>query len=322
MTPAFRIVADGEDVTTVIQDRLVELTIQDLAGGEADTATLVIDDRANRVALPAHQAKLEIALGTRQTGLVSMGAFLVDRTELSGPPNTLRIQASAADMSGTIRAPRTTAWENLTVGDIGRAIASRAGLTPVIAVALDAIHVPFLAQTSESDLHLLTRLGAQHHFTFAPKAGHLILAAKGGDTLPTGDAIPVTTLALAELTAWSVTLADRAAYKSVEAQWSDLAAGQPRKVIVGTGSPSFALRRVFPSEAEARQAATAKLQSAAQAVAQAKVTLGRFGGELFAGGRVTLAGLRPDLAGPYTIKRAEHRLGDTLTTSLELDAAL
>ena len=322
MTPAFRIVADGADVTAVIQDRLLELTVQDLAGGEADTATLGIDDRANRVALPAHQAKLEISLGTRQTGLVAMGAFLVDRTELSGPPSTLRIQASAADMSGAIRAPRTTAWEGQTLGDIARAIAARAGLKPVVAAELDAIAVPYLAQTSESDLHLLTRLGAQHHFTFAPKAGHLILAAKGGDTLPTGDAMPVTTLALTELTEWSVTLADRAAYKSVEAQWSDLAAGQTRKVTVGSGTPSFALRRVFPSAAEARQAATAKLQSAAQAVTQAKVTLGRFGGELFAGGRVQLAGLRPELAGPYTIKRAEHRLADTLTTSLDLDAAL
>lgn len=321
MTPAFRVIADGEDVTLRIADRLVDLSVTDVAGGEADTVEMVIDDRDGRLALPPHQSELKVALGLRETGLVDLGSFLVDETELSGMPQQLRIRGTAADMSGPIRAPRTQAWEGRTLGDIARAIAGRAGLTALVAPALDGLILPFVAQTAESDLHLLTRLGGLHHFTFAPKAGRLILAERGSAALPTGAAGPSPVIDATELIDWSFTLADRGAYRSVEASWTRLGTAETVKIVVGDGEPRRVLRPVYASEDEARRAARASLQSAATGTRRGSVTLARFGAEIFAGGRVSFSGLRPEIAGPYTVKRADHRLGTTLTTRLELEAA-
>lgn len=320
MTPIFQVIADGADVAARIADRLVELSVSDVAGGQADTMSMVIDDRDGVVALPPHQSSLRVSLGTIDQGMVDMGTYLVDETEASGPVQRLRISATAADMSGPIRTPRTKAWEAATLGDMAKDIAGRAGLAPLIAGPLASIQLPYVAQTAESDMNLLTRLARQYHFTFAPKAGRLILAERGASTLPTGDPVPVVTLDVSGLSDWSFTLADRGTYKSAEASWAKLGSAQINKIVVGAGDPKRVIRHVFSSEDEARRAATASLQSAATGAVRGSVTLAGFGADLFAGGRLSLTGIRSELVGPYTITRAEHRLGTTLTTRLDLEA--
>lgn len=65
-------------------------------------------------------ATLEIALGYRETGLTMMGRFTVDGRGGEGPLQVLSIRATAADMKGAIRSPRTRAWENRSLSDIVR----------------------------------------------------------------------------------------------------------------------------------------------------------------------------------------------------------
>ena len=52
MTPMFRIVADGADVTAKINDRLLLLRTSDKPGMESDEFELRIDDRDGQVVLP------------------------------------------------------------------------------------------------------------------------------------------------------------------------------------------------------------------------------------------------------------------------------
>ena len=52
MTPMFRIVADGADITALINDRLLLLRTSDKPGMESDEFELRIDDRDGQVALP------------------------------------------------------------------------------------------------------------------------------------------------------------------------------------------------------------------------------------------------------------------------------
>lgn len=56
MKPAFRIVADGADITTLINDRLLLLRTFDKPGMESDEFELRIDDRDGAVASPCRSA--------------------------------------------------------------------------------------------------------------------------------------------------------------------------------------------------------------------------------------------------------------------------
>jgi uncharacterized protein len=76
-TPAFRLQADGRDVTDSIRDRLLSLRIDDEAETRSDRLSLALDDRPRldgAVAdLPTPDTMLSVWLGYRESGAVDMG---------------------------------------------------------------------------------------------------------------------------------------------------------------------------------------------------------------------------------------------------------
>ncbi len=254
MTPAFTIMADGADVTANLSDRLVSIEIVDEDGENADCATIVIDNRDDLVELPAMDATLEIALGYRETGLTMMGRFTVDGRGGEGPIQTLSIRATAADMKGSIRSPRTRAWENRTLSDIVRTIAGEAGLDAVVGGSIAATRWPYLAQTAESNLHFLRRIALPLNATAKPAGGALVVARRGEDQTAAGDAMPNGRITRADLAAWSWSEEGRERSGKVTAEWSDVDTAQRERVEAGEGEPELRLRHVFSSMDEANRA--------------------------------------------------------------------
>ena len=93
MTPDFRILADSQDITDRIRDRLLSLRVTDEAGIKSDTVEIKLDDRDALIAWPEHGAELEVLLGYQKSGLTRMGLYVVDEVEHGGPPNALTIRA-------------------------------------------------------------------------------------------------------------------------------------------------------------------------------------------------------------------------------------
>ena len=83
MQPQFRITADGNDITNLINDRLLLLRTTDKPGLESDEFELRIDARDGNVALPARGALLEVHLGYAGQPLSRLGRYTVDEVELS-----------------------------------------------------------------------------------------------------------------------------------------------------------------------------------------------------------------------------------------------
>ena len=83
-TPAFRLEADGRDVTAAICDRLLALRIDDEAETKSDRLSLTLDDRPRldgAVAdLPTPDTMLSVWLGYRETGAIDMGRYRVDES--------------------------------------------------------------------------------------------------------------------------------------------------------------------------------------------------------------------------------------------------
>ncbi|MEM8555989.1 MAG: contractile injection system protein, VgrG/Pvc8 family [Pseudomonadota bacterium] len=320
MRPVFAILADGADVTAAINSRLVSLTVTDVVGSEVDTCELVVDDRNGEVVPPPHQAQLTVSMGFAERGLVELGTFLVDETRSSGPPATLAISASAADMNGGIRAPRTKSWEAKSVGDMVREIAGDHGLEAAVAERLDGITLPFVAQSAESDLNFLERLARQYNFRFAPKSGRLVALERSSDTLPDGTATPEVALDRGDLRSWDLGLPDRGRYGRIKVRWQNVGTGTTEVITVGEDLPERELRHIYDSAEAAAQAATAALQSAQTSTAAGKLNLATFRGDIFAGSRVRLTNFQAALVGPYTVTRVEHRLSTEFTTTLDLEA--
>lgn len=324
MKPLIRITAEGEDVTARVQDRLLELRVLDAAGIEADTLSITLDDRDARLALPPHQSVVRVWLGMAGAApgavpLTPMGAFRVDETQLTGPTRQMRIRATAADMSGAIRAPRTRAWEGASLGDMLRAIAGEHALQPVADAALGAYAPGYVAQTAESDLHLLTRIARRVGGLIKPADGRLVLARRGAGTAADGTALPPVALAPGDAGGWEWRTADRGRYASAEASWTDLGSGTVNKVIVGEGDPRRVLRHVFATEDEAARAARAALEDARRGAETASIKLARFAPDAFAGARVRFFEARLEWSGDWTVHRAHHVLTDRLVTELDLE---
>lgn len=308
MTPAFRIVVAGEDRTATIADRLISILVTDEDGSKADRVEIELDDRDGRLAFPEIEARLEISLGFRGQPLALMGIYAVDGVSGDGPRQGLRITATAADLKGDIRAPRTRSWQDRTLGDIVAAIAGEAGLRPLVGESIAATAWDFLAQTAESNLHFLTRIAAELDATCKPAGGTLLVQRRGEDRSAAGDALTPPRIARQRLVDWSWSWKGRAVYRSAEAEWSDLATGITHKVKAGSGLPLKKLRHPFASEAEATRAAEAALSGAERAAMELRAALAGFEPGLLGGATVNVTGLRPELNGDWHLKSVTHRL--------------
>lgn len=96
--PLWRITLAGEDITQRIQPRLMQLTLTDNRGMEADQLDLTLDDSDGRLDIPTRGASIHLSLGWSDTGLIDKGSYTVDEVEHSGTPDQLTIRARSADL--------------------------------------------------------------------------------------------------------------------------------------------------------------------------------------------------------------------------------
>lgn len=322
MTPTFRILADRHEITDRIRDRLVSLTVTDQAGEESDSLELVVDDRDQRVSTPRKGAELRCYLGYTGRGVQDMGIYVVDEVSLESPPATMTIRAKAANvqssptvskMSEALKSERTRSWHETTLGQIVTAIAQEAGYTPKISPALAAQAIPHIDQTSESNLHFLTRIARDRDALFKPAATHLLFLQR--------DAAALARVAIHRSSAlsWNLTLAERDQYHSVRAYWHDHLSGETLLSVAGEGEPVRELRTPLASLEEASAAALAELARIRRGEARGDVTIP--GNPLaVAEAHALLSAFREGFDGEWLIAKAIHTLSDSgYITKLELE---
>lgn len=315
MRPVYNIEADGDDITGKIGGRLIRLTIHDKSGTEADTAEIELDDIGYEIALPPVGAKLKIALGFAPAP-TAMGLYTVDRVSGSGPRAVLKIKAKAADMTSAMRAPRNRSWTKPTLGQIVSKIAGDHGLEPMIDKDLSKAKFSYVAQTSESDLHLLTRLATDLDAVVKPAGGKLVVAKRGTGIGANGEKIPPVSLDASFLTDWTYSIDGRRRYKKATATWWDAAAGKLEKLTYGDDKPAIEIRHRYGSKDEAQRAAKAMVEGSGRATGKITLNCTAFVPAATAGGEIILTGIKPELCGSWIIETVTHRLGGPLHTSI------
>jgi phage protein D len=325
--PDFRVHLSDRDLTDKLRPRLMSLSITEKRGDEADQLDLVLDDSRGDIPLPAAGATLRVQLGWLsgadvQPGLVDKGSFVVDEVEHSGPPDTVTIRAHAADFTGALTTRREHSWHDTTLGAVVFALAGRNGLTARIAPALATIGVPALAQSRESDLAFLRRLGRQHDAVATIKQGLLIFSRKGIGVTPTGGTIPRLTLHRREGDSHRFRIEKREEATGITASWHDRKGAKRESVTVGDKDSAKSLRKVYPSEVAARDAATAARARADRQPRSLELTLALGRADLYPERQVTASGFRPEMdAVAWLVEEVSHSLskdrGYTLSAKLE-----
>lgn len=308
MQPTFRIVADGRDITTLINDRLLLLRVSDKPGMESDEFELRIDDRDQAVTLPKRGAKIEIFLGYVGQSLARLGSYAVDEIEVTGPPDTITLRGKASDMRGSGKTIRSGSWEAVSLAQIVSDVAARNGWKPGCTVQTK---VPRVDQRNESDFNFVTRLAKQYDCTAKVGDGQLLVMPRQGGTTPGGKAFGAVTLARADVSRYSFRLSDRNTQKAVNTQYQDKSAGVLKVVELNNDEAPEGLpavhtdRHIYPDKTAAEQAAKARLAAFNRSTAAVRLEMvGRT--DLFAERSISAQGFKNGLDGEYLVDSVEH----------------
>lgn len=310
MRPDYQIIADESDITAKIRERFLSLSLTDNRGMQSDSLKLVLDDRDNLLAIPRKGTKLRLKIGWQGKALVDRGSYTVDTVDLSGPPDQMTIKANAADLREGMKAPKDRSWDQVTVGDLVGTIASDHGLKAKVAESLSSIALVHVDQTSESDLHLLTRLGGKHGAIAKPVNDFLLFVPRGEAKSVSGKLLKAVTINRNQTSRHSMSSGDRAKYQSVTAKWQDTASGTEQTETFGSGEPVYQLRTSHASAAEAKTAAEAKYRDLQYKGARLMLSLSVCDPGLFAEAPIIAEGFRSGIDGDWVADSVAIDLND------------
>ncbi|WP_458129491.1 phage late control D family protein [Pseudomonas sp. Z2-11] len=320
MKPTYRIVADGKDITALINDRLLSLRTSDKPGMDSDDFELRIDDRDQAVALPTRGAGIEVYLGYTGQALTRLGRYTVDEIELSGPPDTLVIRGKASDMRGSGKTVRSGSWENVPLQQIVRDVAARNGWQPVCPVQTK---VPRVDQLNESDYNFITRLAKQYDCTAKLADGKLLVMPRQGGQTASGKNLSPVVLRRADLSRYQFRLGDRNTQKAVRTKHQDKKSGALKVVELDNDDLPNSLpavhtdRHIYPNKSAAEQAAKARLAAFNRSSAGVRLEMaGRT--DVFAERSIIVQGIKPGLDGEYLAEAVEQMFTSSgWTTTVE-----
>ena len=312
--PIFNVTIGGANISAAVSQRLLSLTVRDLAGDESDTFILRLDDTIPRIPTPAPGDLVTVQMGYAETGLVDMGEFYVNEIELSGDPAwEMRVQGESGNMLSAMRTTRSDAWHEMTIAEIVSTIAGRNGWTPVIDPELGGIFIAHIDQRNTSDMHFLTLLAVEHRGVFKLTRGIAVFAKRGAATSITG--LPIANLVITpedDVLNWRALFHRRGHHQELVGRWHDYDAAETvEQRVPGPGDePNRTLSRRYPDETEATQAAMS--ESRRLGAVAGRLTLELIGRPtLFAEGFITMTGFREPIDGDWKIRMVEHQLDNS-----------
>ena len=320
LKPCFRVVANGSDISNVIEELFEYISVTDQTGIESDTCEIgIIDDPVTPIAIPPRGAELEIFMGYDDT-FVSMGKYVVDEIELEGPPEKMvirgRAAAQTASKSGQVsmQTQKSRTWaKDTTIEAAVRKIAKEHNLDFMVSDSLKAVKFPQISQSDESDLSFLFRLAKRYDAICKP-AGAKLLFVKRGE-------IQMETMAFTrwQLSKWSMVRSSRDSTGTVIAYWHEKAKAKKHEVKLGDGEPVRRLRHAYADAASAKAAAQAALDKSKRDEDKLSITLP---GDPYisAESPVTISEIRDGINGDWIVDSVTHKIDKSVGFNTSFEA--
>jgi phage protein D len=319
--PAFKITLDGRDLTAIFAPRLVNLSLTECRGDNADELRLTLSDTDGQLALPPKGARINVHIGWQDAGLVDKGVFTVDEVEHSGAPDVLTLRARTASLIDTFRQPQERSFHDTTLGAVIEVIAFQQELKAGIAEALRNVPVKHLDQTRESDAAFLRRLGKKYDAAATVKNGTLLFMPAGRSKTASGKSLPIIRIVRRNGDRHRYLSAERDSYSGVRVFWHDDQHGMRRSVVAGQPGNSKRLRITYASESDARTAAIAEWQRIQRGLATFELSLAVGDPTLMPQSPVKVIGFKTEIdSEDWLAAKVTHNISDAgFTTDIECE---
>lgn len=225
-----------KDITQIVNDRLISLSIADNRGFEADMLELELSDHDGLLELPPRNATIQVAIGWHRSLLVDKGKYLVDEVQFSGAPDKVNIRARSADLKGSLSEKKERSFDKIKLIALVEQIAKENQLKAKVSESYSHITIHHIDQTSESDINLLTRLAEQYDAIATVKNGTLLFMPTGKGKTAGGADIPPFELTRQIGDSYNFSIAESDNYKTVRAYWHNTDTGKRGEVIIDENS--------------------------------------------------------------------------------------
>lgn len=316
----WRVVLDGQDLTTAWASVLIDISINDKAGTASDSCDLTIDDTAGQARLPSKRAPIEIHL----QGAKAFGGF-VEKVESSGSRSSgrlLKIKAKGFDTGGKAKEPQSFHMDDADLGGYLGKLADQAGLKISVDPAFAGLKQDYWATDGESLLAVGERMARKLGGTFKIRGDQAILAKRGTGHAPSGAALPVTVAEYGgNLISWSITPKDpRSQFSGGVARWFDRASATFKTSEMDFDNDDVdatnVIRSIAADENEADAVLDARKRDGERGAGSGNVELQLTVGAVVEGS-CQIKGARPGVDGTYVIDAVKHsanRNGGAKTT--------
>lgn len=159
--PIYRLEVDGNDISPLVIDRLISLSIQDNRGLVVDSVDIDLDDSDGQLEIPPEGAIIQVWIGWSNTGLVDKGKYKVESVTHRGAPDVLSISAFSNDVSEGLKQKRERSFSNKTIQVIFETVGAEYALKTIVHNTLANRVISYIAQ-NESDANLITRIADEH----------------------------------------------------------------------------------------------------------------------------------------------------------------
>lgn len=313
MVPIIQVSIDGRDVSSGVAGRILSGEVVQHDGGHGDECHLIISNFDGRLAKPARGGLIDVSVGFDITGVRSLGRFKVQKICKHGPKACFDVEGHGVDLITSLKAQKTRVWNKTTLGVVLGTVAGENGLSLAIDGTLGAVAITTLAQTHESDMHLITRLARHYGAVGKPMGGRLLFIPKGTGTSASGAALPAIVVTPNDLEGdFSLETGDRPKRGKVVAHHFDRGLGQRVKheADTGDGGPDYHLPHMYGDASSAQAACASRAKDFKAAKGTFKGTMKSGDNQVQAGGVLTSAGFGDDDDHDWTIKRVTHKFGD------------
>ncbi len=319
-TPDFRLIVNGKDISSIISNRLISLSVTDSRGLDGDMLQIELQDSTCDLELPPLNAEVHLALGWKGEPLTDKGIYLVSELEYSGAPNKLTLTATSADLRATtqygLSSAKSRSFDDIALGELVDQIAKEHGLKSHVSAGLKGIRIKHIDQTGESDISLLSRMAENYNGMVSVKNKTLLFIIVGKGLSASGKRLPTEQINLTDCSSFNYRELTRDAYTGIIVYWNDISGAKRNKVIIGTTERSKELKQTYANEEEARRGAQAELERLARANKSLSFTLTRGRTELMAETPLRLYGfISPLQATLWSVTSAVHTLNDQGLTS-------
>ena len=312
---------NGKDATIPLAPDLDSVKYTDVASGSSDDISFEINDKHRRWIngwFPQKGDRLTATIRMHnwehdgKTAAISCGSFCVDDFSFKGGPIRLSLKGLAipAD-SGFKTTKRTYTYEKTTLKEIGRKVASRAGIT--LYYEASEISIEKVAQDNEDDCSFYNSLVTRFGLALKVFNNRLVVFNEGTYEARS----PVATLGESDFDpgwTWNTTL--DGTYTGVKYQYTNSDKDKVFTVTAGSGNRILTCNEAAENLTEATVIALAALNNANKKTTTMKITI-RACRKIIATSCVEIVGLGK-LSGKYFVEEVSHSIGSGYKMSLSL----